>query len=283
VAHPGKLAHQGTANETGPADHQNPHATRLLQPNEMPVASVLLMMRTILAILVAAAAFGQTPPAFEVASVKPGIGQIVDFRVLPGGRLHITSQTVNVILRQAYGLEHYQITGGPAWLDTDRFDIEAKAEGEPTKAQMMAMLRTLLADRFQLKVHRESKEGNVYALVAAKGGHKLKPPTGDRSFIGLYRNDPPTETGVHYSLAGNKASLAMIVTRLGEALRRPVIDRTGIEGEFDFKVDYAIDDNPESGVPLATAIQEQLGLKLESTKGPVETLVIDHAEKPSAN
>ena len=75
----------------------------------------------------------------------------------------------------------------------------------------------------------------------------------------------------------------MIVTRLGEALRRPVIDRTGIEGEFDFKVDYAIDDNPESGVPLATAIQEQLGLKLDPGRGPVETLVIDHVERPSGN
>jgi uncharacterized protein (TIGR03435 family) len=191
--------------------------------------------------------------------------------------------TLNVILRQAYGLEHYQITGGPAWLDTDRFDIEAKAAGEPTKEQMMAMLQALLADRFQLKVHRESREGNVYALVVAKGGHKLKPPTGDRSFISLHRNDPPTEPGVHYSLVGNKASLALIAARLGQQLGLPVIDRTGIEGEFDFKVDYAVGDNPDSGIPLPIAIQEQLGLKLERAKGPVETLVVDRAAKPSSN
>jgi uncharacterized protein (TIGR03435 family) len=88
---------------------------------------------------------------------------------------------------------------------------------------------------------------------------------------------------VHYSLAGNKASLALIAARLGQQLGLPVIDRTGIEGEFDFKVDYAVGDNPDSGIPLPIAIQEQLGLKLERAKGPVETLVVDRAAKPSSN
>ena len=241
-------------------------------------------MRTVFAILVAGAAFAQTaPPAFDVASVKAALGRVVDFRILPGGRLHITALTVNAILRQAYGLERYQITGGPAWLDTDGFDIEAKAEGEIAKERILAMLQALLADRFQLKVHREQREGNVYALVLAKGGHKLNPPTGDRSYISIYRYDPTTESGVHYALAGKKASLALIAKYLGQQEGRPVIDRTGIEGEFDFKVDYAIGDNPDSGTPLIMAIQEQLGLKLEAAKGPVEALVVDRAEKPSVN
>jgi len=157
-------------------------------------------------------------------------------------------------------------------------------KGEPTKEQMLAMLRALLADRFQLQVHRELKEGNVYALVAAKGGHKLRAPTGDTSHIGLYLNDDPrTEIRVHYSLAGNKASLALIAGYLGQQLGRPVIDRTGIEGEFDFKVDYAIDDNPDSGASLPNAIQEQLGLKLEAARGPIGALLVDRAGKPSAN
>jgi uncharacterized protein (TIGR03435 family) len=242
-----------------------------------------IMRPAILAILAACSGFAQTPQAFEVASVKPGNGPIADFRVLPGGRLHITGQTLHHILMQAFGMEYYQITGGPAWLDVERFDIEAKAEGEPSKDQMMAMLRALLADRFQLKSHRQEAEGNVYVLTVAKGGHKLKPPTGERTFIGLYREDPPTETGVHYSLAGKKASLDLIAQRFASELHHPVIDRTGIQGEFDFKVSYAIGDNPESGVPLELAVQEQLGLKLEAAKGPVETLVVDHAEKPSAN
>lgn len=90
-------------------------------------------MRVLFGALLAGAAFAQTaPPMFTVASVKPAAGRVVDFRILPGGRLHITGLTVNVILRQAYGLEHYQIAGGPAWLDTDGFDIEAKGDGEPT-------------------------------------------------------------------------------------------------------------------------------------------------------
>lgn len=243
-------------------------------------------MRNILAVLLTGAALAQTAPqTFDVASVKPaaGGGRVsLEFRILPGGRLHITGLTVNVILRQAYGLEHYQIAGGPAWLNTDGFDIEAKVEGEPTREQILAMLRALLADRFQLKVHREQREGNVYALVANKGGHKLQPPTGDRSYIGLYQTDSD-DTRVHYALAGKRASLALIATHLGQELGRPVIDRTGIEGEFDFKVSYAIDDNPDSGSSLLVAVQEQLGLKLEAAKGPVETLVVDHAEKPSAN
>jgi uncharacterized protein (TIGR03435 family) len=177
-------------------------------------------MRTIFAVLPGAAAIAQTAPqAFDVASVKPAIGHVLDFRILPGGRLHSTGLELNAILQLAYGLEHHQISGGPAWLGTDRFDIEAK--GEPTKEQMLSMLQALLADRFQLRVHREMKEGNVHSLVLAKGGHKLKPPTGDRSFIGLYRNDPPTEPGVHYSLAGNKASLALIAKYLGQQLGRP--------------------------------------------------------------
>jgi uncharacterized protein (TIGR03435 family) len=84
-------------------------------------------------------------------------------------------------------------------------------------------------------------------------------------------------------LGGKKASLALLAERLGEQLRRPVLDRTGVQGEFDFKVDYAIDNNPETGTSIFIALQEQLGLKLESTKGPIETLVIEHAEKPTGN
>jgi uncharacterized protein (TIGR03435 family) len=241
-------------------------------------------MRFLLAMLFSGAALGQTARSFDVASVKPSdCRQGADIRLYPGGRLHITCQSVNIILRQAYNLEHYQISGGPPWLGADHFDIEAKAEGDPSKEEMWAMLRTLLADRFQLKVRLETKEENIYALVVAKDGLKLKPPTGERSYISLMRYDPPTEPGVHYALVGKKASLGLIAQHIGQQMGRPVMDRTGIEGEFDFKVDFAIDDNPESGVPLPTAIQPELGLKLESTKGPVPSLVVEHAEKPSAN
>jgi uncharacterized protein (TIGR03435 family) len=225
-------------------------------------------------------------PAFDVASVKPAgpDNRGADFRVYPGGRLRITNLNLDLIIREAYAVKPYQIAGGPAWLKTDRFDIDAKTEGDPSRRQMMAMLQTLLADRFQLKVHRETREDNDYALVTAKGGPKLTPSTADESYVRLYRNTPVDQTGVDYTIAGQKASLALIAERLGDMeLGRPVLDRTGIKGEFDFKLRYAIDDNPDTGPSIFAAIQEQLGLKLEAAKGPVEILVIDKVEKPSRN
>jgi uncharacterized protein (TIGR03435 family) len=205
----------------------------------------------------------------------------MDFRIQPGGRLEMTNLTLGTIIREAFHVKHYQISGGPGWLETDHFNIVAKAEGDPSREQMMAMLQTLLADRFQLKVHRETREGNVYALVVAKGGPKLTASTANQPRMRLYRNDPP---GVSYTVVGTKASLNMIAEEVTSQLARPVFDRSGIKGEFDFKLGpFAGDDNPDSGPSIFSVIQEQLGLKLETTKGPIETLVIDHAEKPSAN
>ena len=189
-----------------------------------------------------------------------------------------------MIIQEAYGVKRYQLSGGPAWLHADLFDIEAKAEGDPSRDQMMDMLQTLLADRFQLKVHRETREDNVYALVVAKGGPKLTPSTADKFRIALHRNTPVDQEGVDYTIAGQKATAGQIAERLGDMLLgRPVLDRTGIKGEFDFKVRYATDDNPDTGPSIFAAVQEQLGLKLEAAKGPIEILVIDQAEKPSGN
>jgi uncharacterized protein (TIGR03435 family) len=227
---------------------------------------------------------GAARPAFEVATVKlpdPN-NRVLDFRVMPGGRLTVTNQPLRILIQQAYDLKPYQISGGAAWMSSDRFDINAKAEGEPTRPQMMAMLQTLLEDRFHLQVHRETKEGDVFLLVVAKNGPKLKPTVETKTFVGLSRNTPPELPGVSYSIGGKKASVALMAERLADmALRRPVLDRTGIQGEFDFKLDYAIDDNPETGPSIFAAIQEQLGLKLEAGKGPVEMIVIDRAQKPT--
>ena len=241
-------------------------------------------------VFAASAAFGQTAPAplaFDVASVKPVnpiSGFPVEFRILPGGRLRVLNLALREIVRAAYNIKAYQLSGGPGWLDTDRFTIDAQAEGDPSRDRMLGMLQTLLAVRFQLKVHRETKEGNVYVLVVAKNGPKLQDPTGDRPLIQLFRNTPPELVGVSYTIAGKKASMALLAERLGDfQLGRPVLDRTGIQGEFDFKIDYAIDDNPDTGPSIFAAIQEQLGLKLEATKGSIEMLIVDHAEKPSGN
>ncbi len=243
----------------------------------------------VMLVLGCCAALAQTAaiPRFDVASIRPVPAMArepIDFRIQPGGRLTITNLTLKIMVREAFGVKNYQIAGGPVWLDTDRFDVVAKADDDPSRKQMMTMLQALLAERFQLKVHRETKEGHVYALVAAKGGAKLKPSTADQSYVGLSRNTPTDQVGVSYTITGQKAAMAMFAERLGELeLGRPVLDRTGLQGEFDFRLDYGTADNPGTEPSIFTAIQEQLGLKLESAKGPVETLVIDGAEKPSAN
>jgi uncharacterized protein (TIGR03435 family) len=234
------------------------------------------------------AAFAQTaaPPAFEVASVKAADpnARSLDLRVSPGGRLTVTNLTLKAMVRWAYGVKNYQLAGGPSWWDTDRFDVAAKAEGEATREQVMAMLQTLLADRFRLKARRETREGNVYALVVGKNGPKLTKSTSDEFYIRLYRNTPTDQVGVDYTIGGQKATMAQFADRLSEiGVQRPVLDRTGIQGEFDFKLRYATNDDPETGPSIFAAIQEQMGLKLEAAKGPVEMLVIESAEKPAGN
>jgi uncharacterized protein (TIGR03435 family) len=245
------------------------------------------MIPTLLAILASCAAFAQS--AFEAASIKPADPASlrgIDFQVLPGGRLHVTNLTPMVLIREAYGVKRYEVSGGPSWLDSDRFDVEARAEGDPSREQMMAMLRNLLEDRFRLKVHREHKEGSVYALVIAKGGAKLKKPEpGEQPpFVRFGRTGAPTENALTYVVWGHRASVPLIAEGLSGELQKPVLNRTGITGEFDFRLEYTADDaHPENGPSLFTAIQEQLGLRLESTRGPISTIAIDHAEKPSAN
>ena len=243
------------------------------------------MKRTtvVLSLLILSIGAGAQAPAFEVASIKPSESPILDFRVQPGGRLEVLGQTLLNIVTEAYDLKGYQISGGPPWIVTDRFDIVATSAGDPRREQVMAMLRALLADRFQLKTHTESKEGDVFALTAGKNGPKLKPPEGERSWIGLYRLTPPQLPGVKYALEGKRASMDLFAARLADQVRRPVLNHTGLEGEFNFRVEYSIDDNPETGPSIFSALQEQLGLKLEKIKGTIETLIIDHAAKPSPN
>jgi uncharacterized protein (TIGR03435 family) len=238
----------------------------------------------------------QTPPlAFEAASVRPvnpNVPEPLDFRIT-GGRLASTNWTLAALVREAYsgtfleayGARFWQISGGPKWFDTDRFDVEATAAGAPARNQMLVMLQTLLADRFQLKAHHETQQGTVFVLSVDKSGHKLKPPKDtDRSIIFYIRNTPLDQPGVSYSQEGHNATLPQLAERLSGILGRPVLDQTGIKGNFDFRVDYATDNAPaETGPSILTAIREQLGLRLEAQKGPVEFLVIDHAEKPSAN
>lgn len=229
--------------------------------------------------------------AFEAATVKPtppDSREPLDIRFSPGGRLTVTNQPLRSIVTFAYGVQAWQISGAPGWLETDRYDISAKAEGDPGRDEMLAMFRSLIEDRFRMKLHRETKEGSIYELTVGKGGPKFQKAAelkeGERANVYTYRTGAPTAPAISLSRAGRSATMAMLASILQGALKRPVIDKTNLDGVFDFRVEYAADDSHLDEFPsLFTALQDQLGLKLESTKGPVETLVIDHVERAPAD
>ncbi len=235
--------------------------------------------------------------AFEVATIKP-----VAFDA-KGGR-YITMQgtsrfvekayTLKLLIAAAYDLNPRTILGGPPWIDSDHYDILALTPGEvrPTHDEQMSMLRNLLADRFSLAFHREPKEFSIYVLETLKGGAKLKPSAGAP-------DDPPalisTVYPQHILLPARNATMADFVSLLQRAvLDRPVVDKTALTGKFDFDLQWAPDETQFGGdvpvapaeapaAPLFAAIQDQLGLKLTATRGPVDALVVDKAEQPSAN
>jgi uncharacterized protein (TIGR03435 family) len=233
-------------------------------------------------------------PAFEVVSVKPappenrmmGIG----LNVYAGGRIHATNYRLRQLIHDAYNIEMFRILGGPGWIDEDRFDIEAKPAASsglskwvpesfksPPNAEMRLMLQSLLADRFQLKAHFETRSESIYSLVVAKGGSRLKPPADTivQPFVSFLPN----------GLAGRNATVDQLVERLASVLGRPVLNHTGIQGNFDFKIAYPPEDMADNDAKtlMLSAIQEQAGLKLETQPGSVEMLVVDSAQKPSAN
>ncbi len=269
----------------------------------------------------AMAVVGQTTrPKFEVASIKPTSSQGGGMMRPFPGRL-TASAPVRVLMQAAYHVQPFQIEGGPEWVQSDGYAVDAKASGNPEHAQMMLMLQSLLADRFQLRIHREAREMPVYALVPARGGLKL-PPSKEGScveeteLVGPLANpgarmqppeqapapaprcgglDVPLEAG-GARMHGGKVPMAEFVRVLSRVLGRTVTDQTGFSGIFDINLNFLPDDStsglpspPPGAIPseiaspsIFSAIQ-QLGLRLESTKGPVEVLVIDHVERPSAN
>lgn len=264
------------------------------------------MMRRIAAAALALSSAGilaQSPTprpkfdAFEVATIKP-----VDHD--PKAGRYITMQgnnrfvekeyTLKLLIAAAYNLNSKEISGGPGWVESDHYDILAVTPGDirPTHDEQMSMLRNLLADRFKLTFHREQKEFSIYQLEVAKGGSKLKPSTASP-------DDPAQLISTVYAqrivLPARNATMADLASLMQRAmLDRPVVDKTGLTGRYDFDLEWAPDETQFGGevptapadsqiAPLFLAIQQQLGLKLEATRGPVEALVIDSADRPSAN
>jgi uncharacterized protein (TIGR03435 family) len=244
-------------------------------------------------------------PQFEVATVRPNksgeSGASLGPR--PGGRLNGTNQTIRNLIRNAFNLQPYQMIGGPDWMDSDRFDIVAKAadadldeKGMMPYPQFMLRLQALLEDRFQMATHWETRELPVYALVLAtpgKLGPKLQAHTGD---CDRARGGPPPAPSSETAFCGTRANMTPTGGKLtGMGIRmetfarnlsggtgRYVIDKTGLNGSFDLDLEFIPDQSPDTtGPSLFTAMQEQLGLKLEATRGPVEVLVVDHIERPT--
>jgi uncharacterized protein (TIGR03435 family) len=218
---------------------------------------------------------------FEAASIKPSNpSRSIDVVISPGGRLTATNCTLQLLIQQAYNIDRYQLAGGPAWITDERYDVVATARPS-SSAEQRVMLQNLLADRFRLKIRREVKEGTVYALVGT-GQVKLSPtknpdarPLLSSGFTGDH--DSPA---VSYYLQGQNVSMPLFATKLSGFVHHPVTDETKITGSFDFRFDYA---EGNDSMFLFAAIQKELGLRLEPRKGPVEMVVIEHAEKPSAN
>jgi uncharacterized protein (TIGR03435 family) len=266
---------------------------------------------TILMTLISSMAFGQSPEtqlSFEVASVKPsGPRSVRMFDGGPGthdpGRISYTKATLHDVLVKAWGLEDYQQISGPGWLGVETYDILATIPPGTTKEQFQMMLRTLVAERFQLALHHVTRDFPVYELVPGKNGPKLtksgkqpqsksttnKPgfpelPTGRPSMI--MRNEA---NGVTH-LAAHQEPLSALARMLRLSAGRVIVDKTGLPGEYDFTLEFRY----ETGAPLPLddvsapslfdALQQQLGLKLLDSKTPFDILVIDHAEKvPTEN
>ncbi len=240
------------------------------------------------------------PSTFEVASVKPSAPDVTGFffQPQPGGNLRITGATLKNLIAVAYNAREFAISGGPGWVNSDRFDIDARvahlstSENVPANPQQMReCLKSLLAERFQLAIHPERKEQNVYVLLVGKGGPKLHEATPGS-------NPKIRKRGT--SITGEGVGMQMLVLNLANSLDRPVLDKTSLTGKYDFKVEWAPEvpsvpsptatmgaETPTvpqpNGPSLFTALQEQLGLRLEPQKAPAETLVIDRVALPSKN
>jgi uncharacterized protein (TIGR03435 family) len=254
---------------------------RLLVP--LPVWWVLLFL-----LIVARVADAQTSgPAFEVATIKPAAPSLdghTHINYPPDDRFSASNITLVALMQWAYGVPEKQILEGPSWLSSTRFDITAKVDPDEIKTltsqqiteMKRRMVQALFAERFQMKVHWETRTLPAYDLVFAKGGSKLQPSCSNGKSIGV--------GNTHFT--GQCLTTAMIAEELSLIAGRVVVDKTNLTGRYDLKLQWTADDAPvtdNSAPSLFTAIQEQLGLKLESVKELVPVLVIDGIEQPTPN
>jgi uncharacterized protein (TIGR03435 family) len=293
----------------------------------LALARLALALPVAIGFLIAPPIQAQSPAArleFEVATIKlntSGVGQ--GGMRATRGRLRVENTSLRTLIRDTYKVPEFTISGGPDWITSDRYDIEVTFGGDLKGDSVLLLLQRLVQERFQLKVHRETKEGPVYVLTLAKGGPKLQPS--NCLVIDPVGTPPPPAPGEPTEICGSNRSGVNGLTRimnvvglkidetdmatalfpgltfyLSSMLERTVIDRTGLTGRFNIRLEYTPEspsallgvlNDANTPAPVAdtthqsisTAVQEQLGLKLESGEGPVAVLVIDHVERPSEN
>jgi uncharacterized protein (TIGR03435 family) len=232
-----------------------------------------------------------SPLAFEVASVKPSKpgARGGGIRPLPGGQSYVaTNVPVRLIIRLMYYLSESQLTGGPAWLNTELYDVEARAEHPSNVDQLHQMFQTLLTERFKLRFHRETRELPAFVLSVDKGS-KLKLNSTPEPF------EIPIKGSGRGGVVGQRVPMTYFAWFLSQQVGRPVVDRTGLDQHYDFTLQWTPEPPPSAsaeareplpsadGPTIFTALREQLGLKLQSEKAPVEVFVIDSAERPLEN
>ena len=235
------------------------------------------------------------PPKFEVAAIKPckpGTPEPPGQRsgmvryTYPGGRFEAKATTVEFLLEWAYDLLPSQHSSGPAWTQNDRFDIIAKAAGNATDDQMKVMARALLAERFKLTFHRERREAPVLRLTLGKAAPKLFPPKeGEVHSLRIVPQSDSEKKVVSYRVVATRFSFAQLNQTFARQLERVIVNETGLDGDYDFTLDFTPDENrpnPLDPSLIISAMHDQLGLNLKTEKGPVDYLVIDSVEKVSA-
>ena len=237
----------------------------------------------------ASLAFAQ--PAIDVASIKPSDPGITAMNNhFSADRFTLIGYAAKTLIESAFGLKDYQVLNAPEWTRSERWTLEIKTTAPTTSRQKFELLQPLLADRFQLKYHRETKSMPIYSLVVAKGGPKLTPAPQD---------DKPGSTRYGDQIIGHKYDIRMLAPNLSGELNMPVVDKTGITGLYDIDLKWAPDPSrpdfgdvhnpadlpaPDPNRPeIFTAIREQLGLELKAEKGPVDVIVIDRVERPTPN
>jgi uncharacterized protein (TIGR03435 family) len=226
-------------------------------------------------------------PSYEVATIKPSDPSdgSAGFHSM-GHQLFTENESLDSLIAVAYAIHPKQIVDAPEWSLKDPWDIKGvpDVEGEPSWPQQREMMQKLLAERFGLKFHWAKRDLPIFAVTVAKGGPKLAVSKSDPN-ASLDQTSNGSAVEVTYRFTNN--SVADFAQGMRSFLDRPVVDETGIKGKFDFTLDWtkdgAVNDDPKAPPGLFTAVQEQLGLKLDATKGPADVLVIDHVERPSAN